>query len=94
MPEETVPPGGRAEPNPVGHFAFEDTAPVGAVGRTVGAASTTLLVLLGAATLALRLMVGWPRFPTPYLGRRRCRTEDGLDRLVRSIEADGGPDTP
>lgn len=58
-------------PNPVGHFAFEGTTPSSSVTRVVGTASTTLLFLLGVGVLALRLTVGWPRFPTLYLGRRR-----------------------
>ncbi|GAB3745376.1 hypothetical protein GCM10027590_63160 [Nocardiopsis nanhaiensis] len=96
--EASVEPEEDGEPNPVGHFAFEETVPVGAVGRTIGAASTTLLALLGVGTLVLRLMVGWPRFPTPYLGRRRCRTEDGRLPLqtVRSgaSKADCAPNGP
>jgi hypothetical protein len=63
-------------PNPVGHFAFGDPAPSNSVPRVVGAVSTALLILLGIGVLALRLTVGWPRFPTLYLGRRRSGTLD------------------
>lgn len=44
--------------------------------QVLGNISTGLLLLLGVAVLVLRLSVGWPRFPTPYLGRRRR----GVDR--------------
>lgn len=40
--------------------------------RVVGAASAWLLALVVVGTLALRLCVGWPRFPPRYRGRRRC----------------------
>lgn len=46
-------------------------APAETVARVVGNTSTVLLGLLGVTGLALRLTVGWPRFPEPYLGRRR-----------------------
>ena len=51
--------------------AFKETSATSAFGRAVGVTSTTLLFLLAAGTLALRLAVGWPRFPPLYLGRRR-----------------------
>ncbi|GAB3206447.1 hypothetical protein SAMN02745673_04323 [Marinactinospora thermotolerans DSM 45154] len=37
----------------------------------VGSVSTLLLMLIAVLTLALRLSVGWPRFPPRYRGRRR-----------------------
>ncbi|WP_436885536.1 hypothetical protein [Nocardiopsis dassonvillei] len=55
------------------HHVSTTPAPAEAVARFVGNASTVLLALLGVAVLALRLTVGWPRFPEPYLGRRRAR---------------------
>lgn len=61
--------------DPVGHFAFAEASAGGAFERVVGATSTTLLILLGLGTLALRLSVGWPRFPPLYLGRRRLGGE-------------------
>lgn len=59
----------------VGHFAFAEASPARAVERVVGVTSTTLLLLLGFGTLALRLSLGWPRFPPLYLGRRRIGKE-------------------
>ncbi|WP_306369580.1 hypothetical protein [Nocardiopsis sp. CC223A] len=62
-----------AEPSAVQvvHHVSTTPAPAETVARVVGNTSTVLLVLLGVAVLALRLTVGWPRFPEPYLGRRR-----------------------
>ncbi|MFD6094987.1 hypothetical protein ACFVWN_09650 [Nocardiopsis flavescens] len=53
------------------HHVSTTPAPAETVARFVGNASTVLLALLGVTVLALRLTVGWPRFPEPYLGRRR-----------------------
>ncbi|MFL1378263.1 MULTISPECIES: hypothetical protein [unclassified Nocardiopsis] len=63
-----------AEPGTVQvvHHVSTTPAPAATVARVVGNASTVLLALLGVAALALRLTVGWPRFPEPYLGRRRA----------------------
>ncbi len=69
-----VPPESEAAPNPVGHFAYEDPARLSTLSRLVGTVSTTVLILLLITTLALRLTVGWPRFPTRYQGRRRTRS--------------------
>ncbi|RCV53641.1 hypothetical protein [Marinitenerispora sediminis] len=49
------------------------SAPVADRHRFAGAVSTWLLSLLAVATLALRLTIGWPRFPPRYRGRRRVR---------------------
>lgn len=74
-PPEPTPPGPEdGLPNPVGHFAFDAPTPSGSVTRVIGTASTTLLFLLGIGVLALRLTVGWPRFPTLSPGRRRSGT--------------------
>ncbi|WP_160049460.1 hypothetical protein [Nocardiopsis sp. JB363] len=59
------------ETEPVDGFAFEETSATSPFGRALGVTSTTVLFLLGVATLGLRLAVGWPRFPPLYLGRRR-----------------------
>lgn len=59
------------ETEPVGGLAFEETSATSPFGRALGVTSTTVLFLLGVATLGLRLAVGWPRFPPLYLGRRR-----------------------
>ncbi|PDP88496.1 hypothetical protein CQJ94_06745 [Glycomyces fuscus] len=45
--------------------------PTGTAFRIVGNVSTGILALLCAVVPALRLSVGWPRFPVPYEGRRR-----------------------
>ncbi|SHK36933.1 hypothetical protein SAMN05421803_11894 [Nocardiopsis flavescens] len=65
--------GAGAEPGAVQmvHHVSTTPAPAETVARFVGNASTVLLALLGVTVLALRLTVGWPRFPEPYLGRRR-----------------------
>ena len=59
------------EMDSVDGLAFEETSATSVFGRAVGVTSTTLLFLLAAGTLGLRLAVGWPRFPPLYLGRRR-----------------------
>ena len=59
------------ETDPVGGLAFEETSATSPFGHALGVTSTTVLFLLGVATLGLRLAVGWPRFPPLYLGRRR-----------------------
>ncbi|MDE3724537.1 hypothetical protein PWG71_24365 [Nocardiopsis sp. N85] len=66
-----VPP---AEPTTVQmvHYVSTTPAPAETVARFVGNVSTVFLFLLAATVLVLRLTVGWPRFPTPYLGRRRA----------------------
>jgi hypothetical protein len=69
-----VPPEPGTAPNPVGHFAYEDPDRSSTVSRLVGTVSTTVLILLLTTTLALRLTVGWPRFPIRYQGRRRTRS--------------------
>ncbi|MBE3001847.1 hypothetical protein IDM40_24585 [Nocardiopsis sp. HNM0947] len=53
----------------VRHVASPEPAATasGALGRV----STGLLAVLALLVLGLRLSVGWPRFPEPYLGRRR-----------------------
>lgn len=68
-----------AEPGTVHmvHQVSTTPAPAETVARFVGNASTVLLALLGAAVLTLRLTVGWPRFPEPYLGRRRAGGDRG-----------------
>ena len=53
-----------------------DPGPAETVARAVGNTSTVLLGLLGVTVLVLRLTVGWPRFPEPYLGRRRAGGEN------------------
>ena len=63
------------EMDPVDGLAFEEASATSAFGRVVGGTSTTLLFLLAAGTLGLRLAVGWPRFPPLYLGRRRLSGE-------------------
>ncbi|MEU3308789.1 hypothetical protein ACWGSK_26810 [Nocardiopsis sp. NPDC055551] len=65
------------EMDSVDGLAFEETSATSVFGRAVGVTSTTLLFLLAAGTLGLRLAVGWPRFPPLYLGRRRL--SDDLD---------------
>lgn len=65
------------ETGSVDGLAFEEASATSAFGRAVGVTSTTLLFLLAAGTLGLRLAVGWPRFPPLYLGRRRL--SDDLD---------------
>ncbi|USY20124.1 hypothetical protein NE857_00075 [Nocardiopsis exhalans] len=69
-----MPPESEAAPNPVGHFAYEDPARLSTLSRLVGTVSTTVLILLLITALALRLTVGWPRFPIRYQGRRRTRS--------------------
>ncbi|MGQ4269260.1 hypothetical protein [Nocardiopsis changdeensis] len=54
------------------HHVSTTPAPADTVARVVGNTSTVLLALLAVTSLALRLTVGWPRFPEPYLGRRRA----------------------
>ncbi|MBB5493789.1 hypothetical protein [Nocardiopsis metallicus] len=68
-----MPPESEAAPNPVGRFAHEDPARPSTLSRLVGTVSTTVLVLVLTTALALRLTVGWPRFPVRYQGRRRTR---------------------
>ncbi|WP_017574014.1 hypothetical protein [Nocardiopsis halotolerans] len=51
--------------------------PVSTASRVIGHVSTGTLVVLWAVVLALRLSIGWPRFPVPYSGRRRRGTERG-----------------
>ncbi|MFC7326207.1 hypothetical protein [Marinactinospora rubrisoli] len=70
----------RAEPSPFTAVepvqARYEYAPAGgpaARHRFAWAVSAWLLALLAAATLALRLTIGWPRFPPRYRGRRRVR---------------------
>ncbi|MFD3685790.1 hypothetical protein ACFWTE_13360 [Nocardiopsis sp. NPDC058631] len=60
---------------PVVYYTAEAAHPAATAARAVGHTSTAILVLLCVAVPAMRLSVGWPRFPTPYLGRRR-RGED------------------
>ncbi|TDQ55357.1 hypothetical protein [Actinorugispora endophytica] len=48
-------------------------APGSSAGRVAGAVATWVLVAAAALTLAMRLSVGWPRFPPRYRGRRRTR---------------------
>ncbi|MFJ9558102.1 hypothetical protein ACIRPH_30220 [Nocardiopsis sp. NPDC101807] len=61
---------------PVVHYTAEAAPPVTTFARAVGHTSTVVLVLLGIAVLAMRLSVGWPRFPPPYLGQRRFDREE------------------
>ncbi|NYH52566.1 hypothetical protein HNR06_002155 [Nocardiopsis arvandica] len=74
------PPGGAARhtaaapppvDGPVAHRTAAAPGPVGTALRVVGNVSTGILLVLCVAVLAMRLPVGWPRFPTPYEGRRR-----------------------
>ncbi|GAA1452491.1 hypothetical protein [Nocardiopsis tropica] len=61
---------------PVVRYTAEAAPPATTFARAVGHTSTVVLVLLGIAVLAMRLSVGWPRFPTPYLGQRRFDREE------------------
>jgi len=56
---------------PVVRYTAEAAHPAATAARAVGHTSTAILVLLCVAVLVMRLSVGWPRFPDPYLGRRR-----------------------
>jgi len=70
-----------AAPSPVDervvYYTAEAVHPAATVARAVGHTSTGVLVLLCVAVLALRLTVGWPRFPSPYLGQRRRGSGEG-----------------
>ncbi|MFC4564000.1 hypothetical protein ACFO4E_19230 [Nocardiopsis mangrovi] len=76
-PPTTAPPADparppQAAPQPIaglGHGSAEPSPLAG--GRLAGTLAAWTLALLAAATVALRLTVGWPRFPPRYLGRRR-----------------------
>lgn len=70
MDTAAVPGDERRTPPVVQHTAVTPE-PVDTVLRVLGNVSTGLLLALGILALSLRLSVGWPRFPTPYLGRRR-----------------------
>ncbi|WP_040704207.1 hypothetical protein [Nocardiopsis salina] len=67
-------PGAASEPPreaaPVVRYVTSPEPTVTASG-TLGRVSTGLLAVLALLVLGLRLSVGWPRFPEPYLGRRR-----------------------
>ena len=56
---------------PVAYRTAAASAPAVTAFHVIGNISTGILVLLCAVVLVLRLSVGWPRFPTPYLGQRR-----------------------
>lgn len=56
---------------PVVYYTAAASEPEGAAFRVIGNASTGILMVLCAAALAMRLSVGWPRFPAPYTGQRR-----------------------
>ncbi len=51
-------------------FGYAPPDPV-SDGRPLGTAAAWLLPILALVALALRLSVGWPRFPPRYRGRRR-----------------------
>lgn len=59
------------EETPVVRYTVASPEPTTAVSGVLGHVSTGLLAVLGLLILGLRLSVGWPRFPEPYLGRRR-----------------------
>ena len=61
---------------PMSRHTVASPDPAGTVSRVIGHVSCGILVLLCAVLPALRLTVGWPRFPAPYVGRRR----QGRDR--------------
>lgn len=74
-PGETAPPatGTASEPprpTPVVRYVASPE-PTATASGTLGRVSTGLLAVLALIVLGLRLSVGWPRFPEPYLGRRR-----------------------
>lgn len=56
---------------PMSRHTVASPDPVDTVSRIIGHVSCGILVLLCAVLPALRLTVGWPRFPAPYVGRRR-----------------------
>lgn len=60
----------REEP-PVVRYTVASPEPTAAASGLLGHVSTGLLAVLAFLVLGLRLSVGWPRFPEPYLGRRR-----------------------
>lgn len=68
-------PGSSAEPShediPVVRYIVASPEPTTVVPGVLGHVSTGLLAVLALLVLGLRLSVGWPRFPDPYLGRRR-----------------------
>lgn len=56
---------------PVVRYTVASPEPTTAASGVLGHVSTGLLAVLALLVLGLRLSVGWPRFPDPYLGRRR-----------------------
>lgn len=59
------------EDTPVVRYTVASPEPTTAASGVLGHVSTGLLAVLAVLALGLRLSVGWPRFPAPYLGRRR-----------------------
>lgn len=59
------------EDTPVVRYTVASPEPTTAASGVLGHVSTGLLAVLALLVLGLRLSVGWPRFPDPYLGRRR-----------------------
>ena len=59
------------EDTPVVRYTMASPEPTTAASGVLGHVSTGLLAVLAVLVLGLRLSVGWPRFPVPYLGRRR-----------------------
>ncbi|WP_241474841.1 hypothetical protein [Nocardiopsis xinjiangensis] len=59
------------ENTPVVRYTAASPEPTTAASGVLGHVSTGLLAVLAVLVLGLRLSVGWPRFPVPYLGRRR-----------------------
>ncbi|GHD31751.1 hypothetical protein [Nocardiopsis kunsanensis] len=59
------------EDTPVVRYTVASPQPTTTPAGVLGHISTGLLATLGLLVLGLRLSVGWPRFPDPYLGRRR-----------------------
>ncbi|MDA2809290.1 hypothetical protein O4J56_01450 [Nocardiopsis sp. RSe5-2] len=57
-------------PEPEVAFGYTPSEPA-SDARPLSTAAAWLLPLLAVAALALRLSVGWPRFPPRYRGRRR-----------------------
>lgn len=60
-----------SEKLPVVRYTVASPEPTAAASGVLGHVSTGLLAVLAVLVLGLRLSVGWPRFPEPYLGRRR-----------------------
>ncbi|WP_152529405.1 hypothetical protein [Nocardiopsis chromatogenes] len=78
--DPTAPDPGPPDPVSEPEVAFGYALPEPASdARPLSTAAAWLLPLLAAAALALRLSVGWPRFPPRYRGRRRVARDAPTD---------------